>query len=428
MQALSINTQYLFSEIQAAIKFEKIENLANKEHFYALLKSDNFEEKTNATIKIMPLDTAKKILLILLKNAIKIEHATIPPYLTALYSIKPDTNIAVRQIINDIVIEEMLHMLIASNLYVIYGGTPKFYDQNLLVQYPNPLPILDQDFKVPLTHLSEKTISEVFMKIEMPVHPQSFPSYRELEEANSSPLSSKKIKLEDIVESLIKRIKNIGDYYRLISIFIKILPFDETNHNIHRQLVDEKYFGKKLSFLIDNKQKAIDAIDLIIEQGEGKDKDKAPTALGKNGNEIAHYYRFEQILKRHELIADKNTKTQFSYSGKGIPFSQEDIFKFSEYEEKGAACTKLTRQDLEKFPEDLDLIDQFNQQYCLMLKNLEKIYQSDKGDEKNEHYTNAITCMHVMSHLANKIVQRKNPIDERFSLRPTFEFVELPEL
>ncbi len=50
-----------------------------------------------------------------LKSAMQLEHATIPPYLTALYSLKPGANPAAAQVLRVIVVEEMLHLTIAAN-------------------------------------------------------------------------------------------------------------------------------------------------------------------------------------------------------------------------------------------------------------------------------------------------------------------------
>jgi rubrerythrin len=57
----------------------------------------------------------------LLQKAIELEHSTIPPYLTAMFSLKPGTNLVQRQIIHSIVIEEMLHMSIAANILNALG-------------------------------------------------------------------------------------------------------------------------------------------------------------------------------------------------------------------------------------------------------------------------------------------------------------------
>jgi len=59
-----------------------------------------------------------------LQNAIELEHSTIPPYLYALYSLAPGANKEVAEIIESVVIEEMLHITLASNVLNALGGTP----------------------------------------------------------------------------------------------------------------------------------------------------------------------------------------------------------------------------------------------------------------------------------------------------------------
>ena len=60
-----------------------------------------------------------------LQGAIELEHSTIPPYLTALYSIKKGSNREAAAIIRSVVMEEMLHMTIAANTLNAIGGAPE---------------------------------------------------------------------------------------------------------------------------------------------------------------------------------------------------------------------------------------------------------------------------------------------------------------
>src|SRR5579871_5978246 len=82
----------------------------------------------------------------MLQTALELEHSTIPPYLCALYSIKPDTNLMPVQIIRSVVIEEMLHMIMVANLINAIGGEPKIGAKEtdkeglFIPQYPTQLP------------------------------------------------------------------------------------------------------------------------------------------------------------------------------------------------------------------------------------------------------------------------------------------------
>jgi rubrerythrin len=73
-----------------------------------------------------------------LQNAIELEHSTIPPYLTALFSLMPGTNAEIARLIHSIVIEEMLHMTIASNILIAIKGHPSINGADFIPKYPGP--------------------------------------------------------------------------------------------------------------------------------------------------------------------------------------------------------------------------------------------------------------------------------------------------
>ena len=75
-----------------------------------------------------------------LQLAVELEHSTIPPYLTALYSIKQGSNVEVADLIRSVVIEEMLHMALSSNILISIGGAPNIDRPDFVPTYPGPLP------------------------------------------------------------------------------------------------------------------------------------------------------------------------------------------------------------------------------------------------------------------------------------------------
>jgi len=62
-----------------------------------------------------------------LQWAIELEHATLPPYLTALYSLDPERNPAAVEVLSSVFVEEMLHLALAANLLNAVGGAPRRY-------------------------------------------------------------------------------------------------------------------------------------------------------------------------------------------------------------------------------------------------------------------------------------------------------------
>src|SRR5690349_19354261 len=93
-------------------------------------------EAPPGTNRIATLDSLREHL----QWALELEHATIPPYLTALYSLDRENNAEAAQIVSSVFTEEMLHLALAANLLNAVGGTPVLDSPRLLPGYPRPLP------------------------------------------------------------------------------------------------------------------------------------------------------------------------------------------------------------------------------------------------------------------------------------------------
>src|SRR5580698_6425575 len=78
-----------------------------------------------------------------LATAIQLELSTIPPYLCALYSIKSGTNAEAVRIIRSVVVEEMLHMILACNILNAIGGELAVNRKGFIPTYPGKLPHSD---------------------------------------------------------------------------------------------------------------------------------------------------------------------------------------------------------------------------------------------------------------------------------------------
>jgi rubrerythrin len=116
-----------------------------------------------------------------LQMALAIEHATIPAYLYALFSIKRERNQEVADIIRSVVMEEMLHMALVSNLLNAVGTTPQIGWPQTVPRYPGPLPGgLLPDLLVSLRKCSISQVRSVFMAIEQPHVPLDQHSRRTL--------------------------------------------------------------------------------------------------------------------------------------------------------------------------------------------------------------------------------------------------------
>src|SRR4051794_8440476 len=143
-----------------------------------------------------------------LQNAIELEHATIPPYLTAYYTLRGTSagGLAARRILRSIVMEEMLHMHLACNILNAIGGAPVINGLNFIPNYPGPLPMGiggADGVVVGIKRYSKATVQNTFMEIEEPENPIHIPV--------------KKMALEAIGPSF----ETIGQFYAAIGAEIK---------------------------------------------------------------------------------------------------------------------------------------------------------------------------------------------------------------
>jgi Ferritin-like len=102
-----------------------------------------------------------------LQGALEIEHLTIPPYLTAMYTIQAGTNKAAYYAIRSVVLEEMLHMTLVANLLNALGGRPRVAHPDFVRSYPARLPYSALTVEIPLRHFSPEAM-RTFLLIEHP--------------------------------------------------------------------------------------------------------------------------------------------------------------------------------------------------------------------------------------------------------------------
>src|SRR5262245_38095333 len=115
----------------------------------------------------MPLSRIKSVedLHNYLYAALQLEHATIPPYLYALYTIEPGSNTDAFHVIRVVAVEEMLHLTLAANILNAVGGAPDLTRPDFVPLYPAYLPDGEKDFQADLQPFSPAAV-ETFMQIE----------------------------------------------------------------------------------------------------------------------------------------------------------------------------------------------------------------------------------------------------------------------
>ena len=309
--------------------------------------------------------------------AIELEHSTIPPYLYALYSIKPGTNAAVYKIIFSIVMEEMLHMAGACNLLNALAGAPVIDTPKFVPNYPCPLPgSVEDQLIVHLAPLSIKHITDTFLVIEQPENPLIFPE----------------IKLAKA-----KGPTTIGDFYRTIRDQLKAEWFTGD---------PKKQVGGGFPVVTDL-QSAYAAIDLIVTQGEGTSK--SPEDAEHNP---AHWYRFNEIVKGHLLIKNPNPppnptpEQQYCYGGALVVLDSNGILPI------------ITNPKSAKYPAGSAARvanDTFNYTYTGMLKALHKTFNGDPE--------NLSTAIGLMESLKEQVAALTAiPLKAGGNAGPSFEY------
>lgn len=217
-----------------------------------------------------------------LQNAILLELSTLPPYLFARWSINLDSKGDVTTHFRETARQEMQHMGLACNMLTTIGGTPKLTG-SVVPSYPGPLPGgVRPQLTVRLGRLSKEIVSKVFMEIEYP---------------ENGPLTFFE-----------------GRCYPTIGAFYSAIRKEFQKLQDH-QVTGKRQITQAGLVAIKTKEHALKAIDEIKEQGEGT----SSNPLGPFG-ELAHYYRFGEILHERKLIKLGN---KWMYLGDSVPFPEE---------------------------------------------------------------------------------------------------------
>lgn len=229
-------------------------------------------------------EARRKELVAHLGIAMQLEHATIPPYLCALYSIRdPDVeNPEAARVLRSVVVEEMLHMTLVANLLNAIQKGPRYRGLDIdrpgfVPTYPAFLPNSDQAFKVHLRRFSPEAI-ENFLQIEQPASEDAEPKHDDYSSIGQF-YSAIKDELEDFCREYGEDALFIGDRAR--------------------QVGPEFYYnGGGEVFEVTDYASAHRAIKVITDEGEGFNQTIFSGDHEQFGErrDPAHYYKFSQVL------------------------------------------------------------------------------------------------------------------------------------
>ena len=240
-----------------------------------------------------------------LQQAVKLEHATIPTYLYALYSLQPEANAEIRKLVSSIIIEEMLHMTLACNILNAVGGAPVIDDPGFIPTYPGPLPgSVETGLIVPLSRFSKELLENTFMVIEEPETPLEFPV---TEAALAAPPP-----------------RTIGQFYEAIKQQIVKLSREANIFTGDPKKQVQFRFPSAKAFKVIDMKSATTAVDLIVQQGEGTKVSPLDPE-----HQPAHYYRYAEIFFGKTLIANPDRtpgQPSFVYGGLPITFDPAKVW------------------------------------------------------------------------------------------------------
>ncbi len=339
-----------------------------------------------------------------LQIAIELEHSTIPPYLTAMYSIKQGANAEVADLIKSVVIEEMLHMALVCNILISIGGSPAIGQPGFIPNYPGSLPGgLRLGLTVELKKASIDHIRDCFMDIETPeemlvermkrIRPGVHLRAKMAEKAQAAG----KVNGEGRVET---ETYTIGWFYDQLKKSLTVLSNSGaiTFGNADKQVT--QWRGTGTLYVIQSLQDALDAIDEIKDQGEGcnfKDPNDADA-------ELSHYYKFSEIVEGRQLV--KAIGGGYGYTGAKIPFDPAGVWNM------------VDNPSLVTYPDGSRaklLSDQFTESYQALLASLHTTFNGYP-----DNISGAFGAMYSMGLQAVELMQTPSGLADGTMAGPQF--------
>jgi hypothetical protein len=314
-----------------------------------------------------------------LYKGLQLEHATLPPYLTALYSLRPGTNSDARHVIRVVAVEEMLHLTLVANVLNAVGGKPDLTKPGFVPRYPTRLPCGPDYFDVHLRPFSREAL-DTFLMIEKPPEavteedrfvPMDWAALG-LTSDGAPPPPEKLAELEEsgTIFGLVpgeptKRFASIGEFYEEIVRGINHLE-DQARQagttiftgDPARQVTPEYFYsGGGDVIVVTGRDTAVAALTLVAEQGEG-----LYGGIYDSQDELAHYYRFQQLEKgRYYQKGDDPGEP----SGPDLHVDWDAAYPVK---------PDIKLADLAGDPEILAAAKEFNQFYATFLTNVNLAY------------------------------------------------------
>jgi hypothetical protein len=322
-----------------------------------------------------------------LDGAVTLEFATLPPYLSAIWTFKNDLH-PVAKSLRNILQEEMLHMALVCNMLVAIGGQPRINTNAPL--YPGKLPLnVHPELTVPLMGFSPDVL-KVFLEIERPKHPGhhvALAAAKNIADDDPDPGGD----------------LTIGEMYEhTLHAFQRLKPALSADHQIT---------GPLAWMVVKNLDDVARAIHLIMRQGEGSE---GPVDTGPD--DLAHYYRFAEMVERKKLELDAATG-QFSFRTPIDLDYARDVWPLAAVPAGG--YTDAVVSD----PEVRRLLRGFNLTYSKLLDLLQAAWSTRGGQASFWH---AIETMFALEQFAKPLMQIPVP-GGKGNYCPDFRYISANE-
>lgn len=318
------------------------------------------------------------------QQAVELELATIPLYLTSLYSIIDGCNQEAYEIIRSVIMQEMLHLFQAANILIALGQTPVIDSNETAPAYPRvglPGNVLPQ-LNVTLKKASREHIREVFMGIEYP-------------------------HVTEVAMPAVITNSTIGQFYQQMNTCMVSLTeqgetiFMDNTKQLHWPW-EHNLYGTVHQ--VNNLSSAQDAINEIIEQGEGTSPID-PLDAQPNG-QLAHFYRFEEIVWGRFLV---EVNGSYAFQGAPINFTSQGVWPMRDNPGKDG-IQKGSRGYVEARA--------FHANYRALLRKLQTVFNGHP-----ELINQTIPLMESLQVNAKKLMQIPLHSNRNETVGPVFDYI-----
>lgn len=227
-----------------------------------------------------------------LQAAVELELLVIPPYLCALYSLPDGTSEEASLVIRSVVVEEMLHLILAANVLNAVKGEPRLISKEWQPRYPARIPYHKGEFEVGLRPYGEAAL-ETFLAIENPSYPAAAPP--------QPPADAALPRLTTLgADGNGGTYKTIGAFYAAIEAGLRDLCGNGEDRiftgDRARQIGPEYYYASGgEAVVVHNLETALAALTEIVEQGEGEVTFPPSGEKFDADRDLAHFYRFNEL-------------------------------------------------------------------------------------------------------------------------------------